>query len=82
VPARHAPGLQPDLIPNPRDIPKFVEVLKKRPFHMLPAVNTLFNALLQNPEFRRSISRSCARRPAAWRREGTARSGSRSRAAP
>ena len=40
------------LIPNPRDIPKFVKVLQKRPFHMLPAVNTLFNALLQNPEFR------------------------------
>ncbi len=40
------------LIPNPRDIPKFVAVLKKRPFHMLPAVNTLFNALLQNPEFK------------------------------
>jgi long-chain acyl-CoA synthetase len=57
------------LIPNPRDIPKFVEVLKKRPFHMLPAVNTLFNALLQNPQFRRSTSRSCAcRRPAAWPR--------------
>jgi acyl-CoA synthetase (AMP-forming)/AMP-acid ligase II len=40
------------LIPNPRDIPKFVEVLKQRPFHMLPAVNTLFNALLQNPQFK------------------------------
>lgn len=40
------------LIPNPRDIPKFVAELKKRPFHMLPAVNTLFNALLQNPQFR------------------------------
>ena len=40
------------LIPNPRDIPKFVEVLKKRPFHMLPAVNTLFNGLLLNPRFR------------------------------
>ncbi|GKT15162.1 AMP-binding protein [Acidovorax sp. SUPP2522] len=39
------------LIPNPRDIPKFVAVLKKRPFHMLPAVNTLFNALLHNPQF-------------------------------
>ncbi len=36
------------LIPNPRDIPKFVEVLK----NMLPAVNTLFNALLQNPQFK------------------------------
>ncbi|WP_295857613.1 AMP-binding protein [uncultured Xylophilus sp.] len=40
------------LIPNPRDIGKFVAVLKKRPFHMLPAVNTLFNALLQHPEFK------------------------------
>jgi acyl-CoA synthetase (AMP-forming)/AMP-acid ligase II len=40
------------LIPNPRDIPGFVGVLKKRPFHMLPAVNTLFNALLQNAEFK------------------------------
>ena len=40
------------LIPNPRDIPKFVKVLQKRPFHMLPAVNTLFNALLQNAQFR------------------------------
>ena len=40
------------LIPNPRDIPKFMAELKKRPFHMLPAVNTLFNALLQNPQFK------------------------------
>ena len=40
------------LIPNPRDIPKFVKVLGKRPFHVLPAVNTLFNALLNNQEFR------------------------------
>lgn len=40
------------LIPNPRDIGKFVEVLKRRPFHVLPAVNTLFNALLQHPQFR------------------------------
>ncbi len=40
------------LVPNPRDFGKFVEVLKKRPFHMLPAVNTLFNALLQHPQFK------------------------------
>ena len=40
------------LIPNPRDIPRFIEVLKRRPFHLLPAVNTLFNALLQHPQFR------------------------------
>ncbi|RGE46016.1 long-chain fatty acid--CoA ligase [Comamonas testosteroni] len=41
------------LIPNPRDIPKFVKVLQKRPFNVLPAVNTLFNALLNNQEFRK-----------------------------
>jgi long-chain acyl-CoA synthetase len=40
------------MIPNPRDFGKFIEVLKKRPFHMLPAVNTLFNALLQHPQFK------------------------------
>ena len=45
-------GASLSLIPNPRDIPKFVKVLKKRPFHILPAVNTLFNALLNNPDFR------------------------------
>jgi acyl-CoA synthetase (AMP-forming)/AMP-acid ligase II len=27
-------------------------VLKKRPFHLFPAVNTLFNALLQHPQFK------------------------------
>jgi long-chain acyl-CoA synthetase len=45
-------GSHMTMIPNPRDIPGFVAVLKKRPFHMLPAVNTLFNALLQNAEFK------------------------------
>ncbi len=45
-------GSSLSLIPNPRDIAKFVGVLKKRPFHLLPGVNTLFNALLQNPQFR------------------------------
>ena len=40
------------LIPNPRDFGKFIDVLKKRPFHMLPAVNTLFNALLQHPQIK------------------------------
>ncbi|MBS0508349.1 MAG: AMP-binding protein [Proteobacteria bacterium] len=53
-------GSRLTLIPNPRDIPKFVEVLKKRPFHLLPAVNTLFNALLHNERFRRlDFSRLC-----------------------
>ena len=45
-------GAHLTLIPNPRDFDKFIKVLKKRPFHMLPAVNTLFNALLQHPEFK------------------------------
>jgi acyl-CoA synthetase (AMP-forming)/AMP-acid ligase II len=45
-------GAHLTLVPNPRDIGKFVEVLKKRPFHMLPAVNTLFNALMQHPQFK------------------------------
>ncbi len=45
-------GAHLTLIPNPRDFSKFVEVLKKRPFHMLPAVNTLFNALLTHPQFK------------------------------
>ena len=45
-------GSHMPLIPNPRDFGKFVEVLKKRPFHLFPAVNTLFNALLQHPQFK------------------------------
>ena len=45
-------GSHMTLIPNPRDIGKFVQVLKQRPFHLLPAVNTLFNALLQHPQFK------------------------------
>jgi long-chain acyl-CoA synthetase len=45
-------GAYMTLIPNPRDVDGFVKTLKKRPFHMLPAVNTLFNALLQHPEFK------------------------------
>ncbi|MDJ0841283.1 MAG: AMP-binding protein [Acidobacteriota bacterium] len=40
------------LIPNPRDIPAFVGELKKYPFTTLTAVNTLFNALLNNEEFK------------------------------
>lgn len=45
-------GSQLTLIPNPRDIGGFITVLKKRPFHLLPAVNTLFNALLMHPQFK------------------------------
>jgi long-chain acyl-CoA synthetase len=39
------------LIPNPRDIPGFVKELGKYKFNMLPAVNTLYNGLLNNPDF-------------------------------
>jgi len=39
------------LIPNPRDIPGFVKELAKYKFNMFPAVNTLFNGLLNNAEF-------------------------------
>lgn len=45
-------GSQLTLVPNPRDFAKFIETLKKRPFHMMPGVNTLFNALLQHPMFK------------------------------
>ena len=39
------------LIPNPRDIPAFVATLKKYPFTLFVGLNTLFNALLRNPDF-------------------------------
>ncbi len=41
------------LIPNPRDIPSFVTELAKQPFHIFPGLNTLFNALLNNEDFRK-----------------------------
>jgi acyl-CoA synthetase (AMP-forming)/AMP-acid ligase II len=63
------------LIPNPRDIDKFVQVLKRRPFHLLPAVNTLFNALLQHPQFKTvDFSRLCVSQAGGMAAsEGTAR---------
>jgi len=39
------------LIPNPRDIPGFVKELAKYRVTVFPAVNTLYNALLNNPDF-------------------------------
>ena len=41
------------LIPNPRDIHQLVKDVRHHPFHVLPAVNTLLNALAENAEFRR-----------------------------
>ena len=39
------------LITNPRDMAGFVSELGKYPFTILPGVNTLFNGLLNTPEF-------------------------------
>src|SRR5205814_8346736 len=39
------------LITNPRDIPAFVEELSKHKYTMISGVNTLFNALLNHPDF-------------------------------
>ena len=40
------------LITNPRDIPGFVATMKKERFTAFAGVNTLFNALLNHPEFK------------------------------
>ena len=39
------------LIPNPRDIPGTIKALKGYKLHMFPAVNTLYNALVNDPTF-------------------------------
>jgi long-chain acyl-CoA synthetase len=39
------------LIPNPRDIPNLVKELSKYKVNKFPAVNTLYNALLNHPDF-------------------------------
>lgn len=40
------------LVTNPRDIAGFVKLLKGlKEFHVFPAVNTLFNALMNHPKF-------------------------------
>ena len=40
------------LIPNPRDIPGFVKELKKWKFTAFTGLNTLFNGLLNHPDFK------------------------------
>lgn len=45
-------GARNILIPNPRDIPAFVKELQKYPFHIFPGLNTLFNGLMNNDEFK------------------------------
>jgi long-chain acyl-CoA synthetase len=39
------------LIPNPRDIPAVMKELSQHRFHSLPAVNTLFGAMANHPDF-------------------------------
>ncbi len=39
------------LITNPRDIPAFIKLMKETPFTVMTGVNTLYNALMNNPEF-------------------------------
>ena len=39
------------LIPNARDIGALIKDMSKWKFHMFPAVNTLYNALLNHPDF-------------------------------
>lgn len=44
-------GAKSILITNPRDIPGFVKELKKHKFSIITGVNTLFNGLLNHPDF-------------------------------
>jgi long-chain acyl-CoA synthetase len=39
------------LIPNPRDLPNLIKELMKYKVNSFPAVNTLYNALLNHPDF-------------------------------
>ncbi|MCI0750967.1 MAG: AMP-binding protein [Flammeovirgaceae bacterium] len=45
-------GVKNVMITNPRDIPAFCKELKKHKFTIITGVNTLFNGLLNNPDFR------------------------------
>lgn len=46
-------GAQNLLIPDPRDIKRFVAALAENPFTIISGVNTLFNGLLNDPDFLR-----------------------------
>ncbi|MDP1086088.1 AMP-binding protein, partial [Klebsiella pneumoniae] len=39
------------LVPNPRDIPGFIDTLRGHKIHIFPAVNTLFMAMANHPDF-------------------------------
>lgn len=44
-------GGQNILITNPRDIPGFIKILRSTPFTAMTGVNTLYNALMNHPDF-------------------------------
>lgn len=44
-------GIKNIMIPNPRDLPATFKALAKHRFHIFPAVNTLFNAIANHPDF-------------------------------
>jgi long-chain acyl-CoA synthetase len=44
-------GAKNILIPNPRDLPDVFKTLRKERFHSFPAVSTLFNGLVNHPDF-------------------------------
>ena len=67
------------LITNPRDIPGFVKELAKHKFTIITGVNTLFNALLNHPDFAKLDFSS--REAGGRRRHGGAEGGGRALAA-
>lgn len=46
-------GARNILIPNPRDIPGFVKELQAHKFHIFPGLNTLYNGLMNNEDFKK-----------------------------
>ncbi|HIF89221.1 MAG TPA: hypothetical protein EYG22_04285 [Candidatus Thioglobus sp.] len=46
-------GAKNVLITNPRDLKTFVSILQKNKFHFISAVNTLFESLLNNEDFKK-----------------------------
>lgn len=47
------------LITNPRDIPDFIKTLRKYKFTAITGVNTLFNGLMNHPDFSKVSFKSC-----------------------
>lgn len=45
-------GAKSEMITNPKDIDGFVKLWKKKRFTVFPGLNTLFNALMNHPEFK------------------------------